>query len=88
MTETRPLPTGTVTFLRTDVEGSMGLTRALGERWDAVNARHIDLIRTAVTAHDGRVVRTEGDAVVPDTRICPPCPAAATRAARLTSNPP
>jgi class 3 adenylate cyclase len=57
------LPTGTVTFLRTDVEGSMGLTRALGERWDDVNARHVALIREAVDAHRGTVVRTEGDAV-------------------------
>ena len=31
------LPTGTVTFLRTDVEGSMALARALGARWDEVN---------------------------------------------------
>ena len=37
----RRLPTGTVTFLRTDVEGSMGLARALGRDWDAVNARHL-----------------------------------------------
>ena len=32
------LPTGTVTFLRTDVEGSMRLARELGPAWDAVNA--------------------------------------------------
>ena len=31
------LPTGTVTFLRTDVEGSMALARALGARWDDLN---------------------------------------------------
>ena len=28
------LPTGTVTFLRTDVEGSMRLARATGSAWD------------------------------------------------------
>ena len=56
------LPTGTVTFLRTDVEGSMRLARALGRDWDAVNGRHLDLIRAAVEANDGTVVRTEGDA--------------------------
>src|SRR6476646_1269158 len=59
----RPLPIGTVTFLRTDVEGSMGLARTLGPGWDAVNDRHLGLVRAAVAAHDGRVVRTEGDAV-------------------------
>ncbi len=59
----RTLPTGTVTFLRTDVEGSMALSRALGSRWDALNDRHLGLIRSAVDAAGGVVVRTEGDAV-------------------------
>jgi predicted ATPase/class 3 adenylate cyclase len=57
------LPTGTVTFLRTDVEGSMALARTVGGRWDAINAAHIELIRAAVTAHGGVCVKTEGDAV-------------------------
>jgi predicted ATPase/class 3 adenylate cyclase len=56
------LPTGTVTFLRTDVEGSMAMARALGSRWDAINATHLGLIRAAVDAHGGVCVRTEGDA--------------------------
>ena len=34
LTSGQPLPTGTVTFLRTDVEGSMRLVRELGTRWD------------------------------------------------------
>jgi predicted ATPase/class 3 adenylate cyclase len=59
----RPLPTGTVTFLRTDVEGSMALSRALGARWDGVNDTHLRLIRRAVEEAGGVVVRTEGDAV-------------------------
>ena len=59
----RPLPTGTVTFLRTDVEGSMRLARALGSGWDALNATHLEMIRGAVEAHDGVPVRTEGDAM-------------------------
>jgi predicted ATPase/class 3 adenylate cyclase len=58
-----PLPTGTVTFLRTDVEGSMALVRAFGDRWDGINAVHIGLVRDAVTRRGGTVVRTEGDAV-------------------------
>jgi predicted ATPase/class 3 adenylate cyclase len=57
------LPVGTVTFLRTDIEGSMGLVRALGPRWDAVNDRHLGLIRAAIDEAGGTVVRTEGDAV-------------------------
>jgi predicted ATPase/class 3 adenylate cyclase len=59
----RHLPTGTVTFLRTDVEGSMGLARALGPTWDAINATHLDILRDAVDRHDGVPVRTEGDAM-------------------------
>jgi predicted ATPase/class 3 adenylate cyclase len=59
----RGLPTGTVTFLRTDVEGSMRLSRALGPTWDALNGAQIELIRQAVVAHGGTCVRTEGDAV-------------------------
>jgi len=59
----RPLPTGTVTFLRTDVEGSMALALALGTDWDAVNAIHLGLLRDAVGRHGGVCVRTEGDAM-------------------------
>lgn len=57
-----PLPTGTVTFLRSDIEGSMGLTRRLGTRFDELNERHQAIVRDAVATHGGRVVRTEGDA--------------------------
>jgi predicted ATPase/class 3 adenylate cyclase len=59
----RDLPIGTVTFLRTDVEGSMATMRALGHRWDEVNRRHLDIVRGTVLRHEGTVVRTEGDAV-------------------------
>ncbi|MFI5225857.1 MAG: ATP-binding protein [Candidatus Limnocylindrales bacterium] len=60
---TPTLPTGTVTFLRTDVEGSMALTQALGGAWDDINAAHLELIRGAVQSHGGTAVRTEGDAL-------------------------
>jgi predicted ATPase/class 3 adenylate cyclase len=61
--EGRELPTGTVTFLRTDVEGSMRFVRELGTRWDDVNDAHLDVIRRAVSDHGGVVVKTEGDAI-------------------------
>src|SRR5687768_2376929 len=57
------LPTGTVTFLRTDVEGSMVLAHAVGASWDALNATHIGLVRRAIDGHGGVLVRTEGDAI-------------------------
>ncbi len=56
------LPVGTVTFLRTDVEGSMRRIRRLGSAWDEVNAAHLAIVRSAIEAHAGVVVRTEGDA--------------------------
>src|SRR5215213_7385274 len=59
----RSLPTGTVTFLRTDVEGSMALARELGSAWDRLNTTHLGLLRDAVERHDGVSVRTEGDAL-------------------------
>lgn len=59
----RLLPTGTVTFLRSDVVGSMALARTIGASWDALNAAHLAIIRRAVDAHGGIVVRTEGDAL-------------------------
>jgi len=57
------LPVGTVTFLRTDVEGSMGLALLHGSAWDGINAAHLDLLRGAVAANGGVSVRTEGDAL-------------------------
>jgi predicted ATPase/class 3 adenylate cyclase len=60
---TAPLPTGTVTFLRTDVEGSMALARALGSGWDALNASQMAIIRSAILANQGITVRSEGDAI-------------------------
>jgi len=57
------LPTGTVTFMRTDVEGSMALAGSLGgATWDSLNATHMGIIRRAVDGHGGVCVRTEGDA--------------------------
>ena len=55
------LPTGTVTFLFTDIEGS---TRRWEERPAAMRAavdRHFALLRVAVGAHGGHVFRLQGD---------------------------
>jgi predicted ATPase/class 3 adenylate cyclase len=54
-------PTGTVTFLFTDIEGSTRLLHALGEGYRAAQDRHGEIVRTAVEANNGYVVRTEGD---------------------------
>jgi predicted ATPase/class 3 adenylate cyclase len=55
------LPTGTVTFLFTDIEGSTRLLQELGEGYRAVQDRHGDILGAAFTVEDGHVVRTEGD---------------------------
>ncbi len=57
------LPTGTVTFLFTDVEGSTRMLHELGDAYHALQTRHLDILVDACSAADGRVVRTEGDAV-------------------------
>ncbi|HEY7463568.1 MAG TPA: AAA family ATPase [Candidatus Limnocylindria bacterium] len=57
------LPSGTVTFLFTDIEGSTRLAQQLGDAWPPVLARHEELLRDAVEEHGGTVFGTEGDAV-------------------------
>ena len=56
------LPTGTVTFLFTDIEGSTRLLARLGARYADVLAAHHRVMRDAVRQHGGREVHTEGDA--------------------------
>jgi predicted ATPase/class 3 adenylate cyclase len=56
------LPTGTVTFLFTDIEGSTRLSHKLGDRFSEVVSRHHQLLREAMTMNRGVEVSTEGDA--------------------------
>ena len=56
------LPTGTVTLLFTDIEGSTRLLHELGERYVEVLAEHRRALREAFAAHDGVEVDTQGDA--------------------------
>jgi DNA-binding SARP family transcriptional activator/class 3 adenylate cyclase len=55
------LPSGTVTFLFTDVEGSTRLLKQLGDRYAEVLATHRDLLRAAVEESGGRPIDTQGD---------------------------
>ena len=55
-------PTGTVTFLFTDIEGSTDLARRLGNRWPDVLGAHHEIVRRAIGDHDGVEVLNEGDA--------------------------
>jgi predicted ATPase len=56
------LPTGTVTFLFTDVEGSTRLLHELGDAYADVLAEHRRCLREAFTRHNGVEVDTQGDA--------------------------
>jgi class 3 adenylate cyclase len=56
------LPSGTVTFLFTDIEGSTRLLRQLRDRYRSVIAAHGELLRAAFSLADGEVVDTQGDA--------------------------
>jgi len=55
------LPTGTVTFLFTDIEGSTALLKRLGARYGDVLAEHQRILRAAFAAHGGHEVDTQGD---------------------------
>src|SRR5215472_16044038 len=57
------LPTGTVTFLFTDIEGSTKLLQRVGgERYGEIRADHERLLRQAWDEHHGHEVDTQGDA--------------------------
>ena len=55
-------PTGTVSFLFTDIVGSAGLWEKFPAQMGSALARHDALIRAAVDTHGGHVFKTVGDA--------------------------
>jgi class 3 adenylate cyclase len=59
--ETRTLPTGHVTFLLTDIEGSTGLLQRLGDRYAALLADVRAMIRLSVSRAGGREVDARAD---------------------------
>jgi class 3 adenylate cyclase len=56
-----PLPSGTLTLLLTDIEGSTRLLQYLGDSYPAVLEEHHRLLREAVQQCGGHLVSTEGD---------------------------
>src|SRR6516165_5771114 len=56
------LPSGTVTFLFTDIEGSTNLLRQLGDRYADALSDYRRLLRDAFRAWGGHEVDTQGDA--------------------------
>jgi class 3 adenylate cyclase/streptogramin lyase len=56
------LPTGTVTLLFSDIEGSTRLLKALGDEYGNVLAEHQRLLRAAFEGAGGHEIDTQGDA--------------------------
>lgn len=53
---------GTVTMLFSDIEGSTALNHRLGDRgWVQLLSKHDRLLKRAIDAHTGHVVKTQGD---------------------------
>jgi class 3 adenylate cyclase len=55
------LPSGTVTFVFSDIEGSTGLLKRLGERYAELIAEHRRIVRETFGAHDGVEIDMQGD---------------------------
>jgi len=57
-----PLPSGTLTFLLTDIEGSTRLWQDAPDAMQIALARHDVILRQGIETHGGRVFKTAGDA--------------------------
>ena len=58
---TNTLPSGTVTFLFTDIENSTKLWEQFPGAMKAVLARHDEILRLAIENHNGTIIKTTGD---------------------------
>src|SRR3954452_9948280 len=59
----RAAPSGTITFLFTDIEGSTRLWEEHPDAMQGALARHDALLRDAVDANGGAIVKTTGDGI-------------------------
>ena len=57
-----PLPSGTVTFLFTDIEGSTELLRTLGDGYAELLRQERSILRETLTHAEGHEIDTQGDA--------------------------
>ena len=61
-TSNQHLPTGTVIFIFTDIEGSTQLAQQYPDQWEAIRAQHHTILQTAMEAYNGYVFQIIGDA--------------------------
>jgi predicted ATPase/class 3 adenylate cyclase len=80
------LPTGTVTFLFSDIEGSTQLLQRLGTDYARVLGEHQALLRAAWAAHDGVEIDTAGDGFFVAFPSAPEAVAAAADATRALAD--
>src|ERR1700724_2988282 len=78
----KPIPSGTVTFLFTDIEGSTERWERYRDAMQTAVRRHEDILHEAVNTHDGYVFKTVGDAFCATFRTAPDGLAAALDAQR------
>ena len=64
-------PTGTVTFLFTDIENSTMLAREHPETWEVARARHHAILHEAIESNNGFVFQIVGDAFCADVSLSP-----------------
>lgn len=57
------LPSGTVTFLFTDIEGSTQLWERYPEAMKSALAKHDSILKEAVESNNGHIVKTTGDGI-------------------------
>ena len=55
-------PSGTVTFLFTDIEGSTKLAQQYPEQWESLRELHHSILQSAMDTHHGYVFQIIGDA--------------------------
>ena len=55
------LPTGTVTFLFTDIEGSTKLAQQYPESMESLMARHNEILSQSIQVHEGYIYEITGD---------------------------
>jgi class 3 adenylate cyclase len=55
------LPSGTVTFVFSDIEGSTALLKRLGERYGQLIADHRRIVRDTFVRHEGIEIDSQGD---------------------------
>src|SRR5688572_22721385 len=76
------LPSGTVTFLFTDIEGSTKLAQEYPDEMPVLLTRHHEILHQSIEAHNGYVFQIIGDAFSAAFHTAPDALKAALRAQR------